>query len=143
MRERPLHFLALAFIALVLFQSVLGGTLFWRTIGFNPASILNHYHDKSIHGLLEVVAPHTLFITVALMATLHFLSFTPTVSEKIKRAAPYLLFTLLILDQGSVFMIASGFELFAYIKLASFILFEFSLGWVWILIFQKTLKELA
>ncbi|MDD2356615.1 MAG: hypothetical protein PHX13_01725 [Thiovulaceae bacterium] len=142
MNPRILQLLALVFIALVLLQSVLGGVLFWHSIGITPHAIFSHYEHKSLHGLLEVVSPHALFIAVALMATLHFLSFIPTINENTKRVTTHLLFGLFILDQGSVFFIASGFELFAIIKLGSFILFELLLGWVWIIIFEKTLREL-
>lgn len=142
MNPRILQLLALAFITLVILQSILGGFLFWHSIGMTPHAIFSHYENKSLHGLLEVVSPHTLFIATALMATLHFLSFIPTISENTKRIMTHLLFSLFILDQGSVFFIALGLELFAIIKLVSFILFELVLGWVWIIIFQVTLKEL-
>ncbi|MDD5052284.1 MAG: hypothetical protein PHO27_06080 [Sulfuricurvum sp.] len=143
MHHRLLQLLALAFIALVILQSLLGGVLFWLNVGFNPHAIFTYYEKKSLHGLLEVITPHTLFIAIALMATLHFLSFIPTISDTIKRRSTHLLFILFICDQGSVFLIGSGLELFATLKLISFILFEITLGWICILIFRSSLKELV
>lgn len=142
MHQRLLHILALAFIALVIAQSLLGGLLFWRIIGLSADQILAHYHGKSLHGLLEVMLPHTLFIGIALMATLHFLAFVQTISEIAKKRITHLLFTLFLFDQGSPICLIQGIEAFAYVKIAAFAGFEFILGLIWIVIFQYTLKEL-
>lgn len=141
MHHRYLRILALVFVALVLLQALLGGVLFWRTIGVGADQIAAHYQDKSFHGLLEVILPHTLFIGIALMATLHFLAFIETLDEAAKKTAAHLLFTLFILDQASPMFIISGVHPFAYVKIGAFIGFELALGWVWILIFRQTLKE--
>lgn len=142
MHHRLLQHLALSFMALVILQSLLGGALFWRTVGLGPDQILAYYSDKSFHGLLEVTVPHTLFIGVALMATLHFLAFIPTIGETTKRRAAHLLFIFFIFDQTTPLLMAYGWELASYFKLIAFIGFEVSLGWVWILIFRHTLKEI-
>lgn len=142
MHHRLLQSLALSFIALVILQSLLGASLFSRTVGLSPDQILAHYSDKSFHGLLEVTIPHTLFIAVALMATLHFLAFIPTIGEAIKQRAAHLLFAFFILDQTTPLLMAYGWDWTSYFKLIAFIGFEVSLGWVWILIFRHTLKEI-
>lgn len=142
MHHRILRILALAFIALVIVQSVLGGVLFWRTIGFSAEQILAHYQNKSFHGLLEVLLPHTLFIGIALMAALHFLAFIQRVGETTKKWATHLLFGLFFLDQASPILILAGLKWMAYLKIGAFIGFELTLGWVWILIFRYTLKEM-
>lgn len=143
MHHRYLRILALVFVALVLLQALLGGVLFWRTVGIGADQIVAHYHDKSFHGLLEVMLPHTLFIGIALMATLHFLAFTETLDEAAKKTATHLLFALFILDQASPIFIVWGIHPFAYVKMGGFIGFELALGWVWILIFRHTLKRLG
>lgn len=142
MHHRLLRGLALAFVALVLLQSVLGGILFWQNIGFGADQVFAYYRDKSFHGLLEVILPHTLFIGIALMATLHFLSFIPTIRESTKNNAVHLIFILFILDQGSPILISEGWMPASYVKIVSFISFEIILGWIWFLIFRHTLKEL-
>lgn len=142
MHYRLLRLLALVFVALVLLQAFMGGILFYKTIGFGADQIFTYYHDKSFHGLLEVILPHTLFIGIALMSTLHFLAFIETLTDKMKKTATHLLFTLFILDQASPILILLGMHLFAYVKMVAFIGFELGLGWVWALIFKQTLKEL-
>lgn len=142
MHHRLLRLLVLAFIALVIAQSLFGGVLFWRTIGFSADQILAHYNGKSLHGLLEVMLPHTLFIGIALMATLHFLAFVQTFDEAAKKRMTHLLFALFLLDQGSPVFLIQGIGGFAYVKIAAFAGFELMLGWVWIVIFRHTLKEL-
>ncbi len=142
MHHRLLRLLALVFVALVLLQAFMGGILFYKTIGFGADQIFTYYHDKSFHGLLEVILPHTLFIGIALMATLHFLAFIETLTERVKKMATHLLFTLFILDQASPILILLGMHPFAYVKMGAFIGFELGLGWIWIVIFRHTLKEL-
>lgn len=142
MHHRLLRSLALSFIALVILQSLLGGALFWRAVGLSPDQILAYYSDKSFLGLLEVTVPHTLFIGVALMATLHFLAFIPTIGEAIKQRTAHLLFAFFLLDQATPLLMAHGWDWASYVKLIAFIGFEVSLGWVWILIFRHTLKEI-
>lgn len=142
MHHRFLHILALAFIALIVVQSTLGGVLFFQTIGFGSEQILAHYSEKSLHGLLEVILPHTLFIGIALMATLHFLAFIETIDKTTQKTITHFLFTLFIIDQVSPIFLIIGIKWFAYIKMAAFGGFELTLGWVWILIFRHTLKGL-
>lgn len=143
MHHRLLRILALAFVALVILQSLLGGALFFRSVGIGAEQIVSHYGDKSFHGLIEVLLPHALFIGIALMATLHFLAFIPTLGAGIKQFATHSLFLLFFLDQGSVLLVAAGWSIAAYLKIVAFIGFELLLGWVWYLIFRHTLKELV
>lgn len=142
MNSRLLSFLALGFSALVILQTLLGMLLFYHTIGFSPEAINHYYAPKSMHGLLEVLLPHTLFIAIALMAITHFLSFIQTISENTKRIATHALFLLFILDQSSVLLITSGFEIFSFIKLFASIMFQISLSLVWIVMFKHTLLAL-
>ncbi|MGZ5207544.1 MAG: hypothetical protein ACXWB0_00835 [Sulfuricurvum sp.] len=142
MHPQLLRILALSFVALIVVQSILGGVLFAQTIGLSLEQILAHYSEKSFHGLLEVMLPHTLFIGIALMATLHFLAFIETIDKATQKTIIHLLFTLFILDQASPIFIIIGIQWFAYIKMVAFGGFELTLGWVWILIFRHTLKEL-
>ncbi|MDD5157165.1 hypothetical protein [Sulfurimonas sp.] len=140
MNTRLLSFLALGFSALTILQALLGTLLFYHTIGFSLDAINNYYAPKSLHGLLEVLLPHTLFISIALMAITHFLSFIQTISENTKRIATHTLFLLFVLDQSSVLLIASGFEIFAIVKLFASTMFQISLSLVWIVMFKHTLK---
>jgi len=142
MHQRLLSIMALAFIALALLQSLLGGILFWKTIGFSAEQILAHYSEKSFHGLLEVMLPHTLFIGIALAATLHFLAFVQQINTKVKTAAVSLLYPFFLLDQASPIGMMLGVDLFAYVKIVAFVGFELTLASVWVIVFTNTLKEL-
>lgn len=143
MHHQILRIMALLFIALVVLQSILGGALFVVLVGWSPHDIALYYSDKSLHGLIETLAPHTLFIAVALMGTLHFLGFLATISEKQKQFFIHLLFGLFVIDQGSPLLINLGMDFFAYSKLGAFIGFECALGWVWITIFRESLSDFS
>jgi len=143
MNFKILQFIALAFSTLVILQASLGTLLFTRLVGLTPHDVNLYYGDKSLHGLLEVILPHTLFIAIALMAVLHFLAFIQTIDSQTKQKAVYLLFPLFFLDQFSPLLISIGLEFFAIIKLGAFIGFQVMLIWVWIMIFKQTQKTLG
>lgn len=140
MHHQLLRVLALLFIALVLLQSLLGGALFILLAGWNPEDIAQYYADKSMHGLIETLAPHTLFIAIALMGTLHFLGFISAVSEQHKKRLIHGLFGLFALDQSAPVLINLGADFFAGVKLVSFIGFEAVLAWSLIVIFRGSLQ---
>jgi len=143
MNPKILQFIALAFSTLVILQASLGTLLFTRLVGLTPHDVNLYYGDKSLHGLLEVMLPHTLFIAIALMAVLHFLAFIQTIDSQTKKRAIYLLFPLFFLDQFSPLLISMGLEFFSIIKLSAFIGFQVMLIWVWIMIFKQTQKTLG
>lgn len=143
MHHQLLRLLALLFIALVVLQSILGGALFIILAGWNPHDIASYYSEKSFHGLIETLAPHTLFISVALMGTLHFLGFISTISEKQKQFFIHLLFGLFIVDQSTPIVINLGTAFFVYVKIIAFIGFESMLGWVWIVIFRESVRDFS
>ena len=142
MHHQSLRIVALLFIALVVLQSLLGGAVFTTIVGWTPHAIGDYYAQKSLYGLLETLAPHTLFIGVALMGSLHFLGFIATIGEKQKQYWIHLLFGLFILDQTAPVFINLGIDFFAYIKLVAFIGFEVALAVVSYLLFRHTLKAM-
>ncbi|MDP2849500.1 MAG: hypothetical protein Q8O20_00345 [Sulfuricurvum sp.] len=141
MNQKLLTFLALGFGALIILQALLGGWLFIHNIGITPDEIKTYYADKSLHGVLEVLVPHTLFITISLMAFLHFLSFIDTIEQKTKTYFLHLLFSLFLLDQLTPIGIILGIESFTYLKILFFVGFEVVLGWVWIITFFASIKK--
>ncbi len=136
-----LRILAILFIALVVLQSVLGGALFIVLAGWSPQEVATYYSQKSFHGLLETLAPHTLFISIALMGTLHFLGFIQTINEKQKQLFIHVLFALFLIDQLSPIGISLGMDFLASVKLIAFIGFETALAAVWLIIFRHSLAE--
>lgn len=141
MHHQLLRFLALLFIALVILQSILGGALFIVLAGWNPDDIAHYYREKSLHGLIETLAPHTLFISIALMGSLHFLGFISTITEKKKQFFIHLLFGLFVIDQSAPVFVALGIDFFAMVKLVAFMSFECALGWVWTVMFRESLRD--
>lgn len=141
MHHQYLRILALLFIVLVLLQSILGGTLLILLAGWNPDDIVRYYSDKSMHGLIETLAPHTLFISIALMGVLHFLGFISTISEKQKERLIHWLFGLFLLDQSAPVLISLGIDFFGGVKLVSFIGFECALALSLVVIFRGTLQD--
>lgn len=141
MHYQILRILALLFIILVVLQSILGGALFILLAGWNPHDIALYYSEKSLHGLIETLAPHTLFISVALMGTLHFLGFISTISEKQKQFLIHLLFGLFVIDQSAPIFIVLGLNFFATIKLVAFMTFESVLAFALIMIFKESLRD--
>lgn len=143
MQHHILRILALLFIALVVLQSILGGALFIVLAGWNSHEIALYYSQKSFHGLIETLAPHTLFISMALMGTLHFLGFISTITEKQKQRFIHGLFGLFAIDQSAPLFIFLGLDEFAYVKLVGFIGFEGVLAWVFIIIFRESLRNFS
>jgi hypothetical protein len=141
MHHQLLRILALLFIALVVLQSILGGALFMVLAGLNPHEIALYYSEKSLHGLIETLAPHTLFISIALMGTLHFLGFISTISEKQKEFLIHVLFGLFMIDQSAPIFIVLGLKFFATIKLVAFIAFESALAFALMVIFRESLRD--
>jgi hypothetical protein len=124
---------AVAYFALLGILLLLTGQwLFIVKIGITPDAIATYYlgsteqftQPKSVHGLLETAVPHFGGIGLFILASGHFLLFTPLRS---KRALPWL-FTLMFLaafmNVASPFAIIAGFEWFAYIKLVAFLVFQ-------------------
>lgn len=140
MEHQLLRILALLFIVLVFLQSLLGGAIFILLAGWNPDDIARYYSEKSMHGLIETLAPHTLFISIALMGTLHFLGFISTISEQQKGRLIHLLFGLFMLDQSAPVLISLGIDFFGGVKLVSFIGFECALALSLVVIFRGFLK---
>ncbi|MCX6061965.1 MAG: hypothetical protein NT103_06945 [Campylobacterales bacterium] len=143
MQHQFLRILALSFIVLVVLQSILGGALFIVLAGWNPHTIGLYYSEKSFRGLLEILTPHVLFISIALMGTLHFLGFISTISEKKKEFLIHLLFGLFVIDQSAPIFIVLGLKLFATIKLVAFIAFESALVFALIVIFRESLRDFS
>lgn len=136
-----MRIVALAFVALLLFQSALGATLFVRTVGYLPCDVAAYYADKSLSGLLEVSVPHFLMIPLALMGSLHLLAFLGTLRPEHRSRLIHPFFLLFFADQLSPFAIAQGFHWVAYLKMVSFIGFELGLAALWWVLLTHTFKE--
>jgi len=124
---------------LLLVSSIL---LFEEKIGFSFKGVLEYYIGseekfivaKSSAGVLKIVLPHIFVFGLFMMVILHFLYFT---KEKKIQAITYAAFTLSFLEIFSPLMIINGFEIFVYLKLVSFFLFETLVVYVLFLLFSS------
>ena len=105
--------------------------LFNHNIGFGISEISQYYigneekfiASKSWHGILKIILPHTFVFGLFAMVILHFLVFT---KQRYKTSTLVLIYTMLFTafsEMFSPFMIINGYEIFAYIKLVSFVTF--------------------
>lgn len=105
--------------------------LFENKIGFSFNGVLEYYIGsderfipaKSAGGILKLVLPHIFVFGLFAMVLMHFLVFTNLRYKKSTLTLIYLTFIIALLEIAAPFMIVSGFEFFAYIKLFSFFAF--------------------
>ncbi|MCK4974840.1 MAG: hypothetical protein KAR81_06270 [Sulfurimonas sp.] len=118
----------LAFSLLLIASAVM---LFEHKIGFSFNGLLEYYigneekfiSSKSLGGILKVLLPHIFVFGLLSMVLLHFVVFTEHRYKKSTIILIYLTFITAALEMFTPFLIVSGFEFFAYIKLLSFWLF--------------------
>ncbi len=123
--------------------------LFEEKIGFNLKNVLEYYAgnesrfivQKSALGLLKIILPHIFAFGLFTMVILHFLIFTRYKNTQKIIFLIYLVFITAILEMLSPFFIINGFEFFAYIKLASFFLFEALIIYISFLLFWSIIKD--
>ena len=105
--------------------------LFEHKIGFSFNGVLEYYvgneekfiASKSFGGILKVLLPHIFVFGLLAMVLLHFLVFTEHRYKKTTLILIYLTFITALLEMFTPFLIVSGFEFFAYVKLLSFFVF--------------------
>ena len=105
--------------------------LFEHKIGFSFNGVLEYYigneekfiSSKSLGAILKVLLPHIFVFGLLAMVLLHFLVFTEHRYKKTTLILIYLTFITALLEMFTPFLIVSGFEFFAYVKLLSFFVF--------------------
>jgi hypothetical protein len=124
-----------------------GALIFADKIGFSYDSVLQYYlgneatfiAPKSYTGLLKIILPHIFAFGLFVMVVLHFLIFTNKRNSKEMQIIIALSFASAFLELFSPFAVLSGLHFFAYIKLISFFLFEFTLLYVLFILFKSIL----
>ena len=123
--------------------------LFEHKIGFSFSGVLEYYigneekfiSSKSTTGILKLILPHIFVFGLFAMVLLHFLVFTKLRYKKSTLALIYLTFITALLEIFTPFLIVSGFEFFAYVKLLSFFIFlALTLYIIWLL-FQSIVYD--
>lgn len=133
-------FYFLLFSLLLLGSSLL---LFDDKIGLSVHSVLEYYlgneekflAQKSWATILKIILPHIFAFGLFFMVTLHFLLFTKHKQTKQFQRLSYAIFIVGFLELFSPYFIIMGLDIFAYVKLISFILLELLLLYTfWLLL---------
>lgn len=123
--------------------------LFEHKIGFSFNNVVEYYLGneekfltaKNASGILKLVLPHIFVFGLFAMVITHFLVFTKLRYKKNTLTIIYLTFITAFLEIATPFLIISGFEFFAYIKLLSFFLFLGLILYISWLIFQSIMHD--
>lgn len=139
----------LYFLAFSLLLLASGIMLFEEKIGFSILNITEYYLGneekfvvaKTSPGILKIVLPHIFAFGLLFMVLLHFLIFTKYRDTQTIKILIYALFTSGFLEIFSPFMIVFGSEFFAYIKIASFIVFQTLVIYISWLLFSSIVND--
>jgi hypothetical protein len=104
--------------------------LFEHKIGFSFSGVLEYYigneekfiSSKDSASILKVVLPHIFVFGLLALVLMHFVVFTEHRYKKSTILLIYMTFITALLEIFTPFLIVSGFEFFAYVKLLSFFL---------------------
>lgn len=137
------------YIILSLLLIVSAIMLFEHKIGFSYDSVLNYYlgneelfiQKKSFSGLLKIILPHIFVFGLLSMVLLHFLVFTKLRYKKTTQLLIYSTFITALLELFTPYLILSGLELFAYVKLFSFFLFLTLILYILWLLFYSIIHD--
>lgn len=132
----------LAFSLLLVVSALM---LFEHKIGFSFSGVLEYYTGneekfipaQSAGGILKIVLPHIFVFGLFAMVLLHFLVFADLRYKENITLLVYAAFIVALLEIFTPFMIISGFEFFAYMKLFSFFTFLALLIYISWLLFQS------
>ena len=125
--KRKEHFYGLAigyFLFFVVLTLSSGVALFLVENGLNPK-------EKSFEGLIEIVSPHLLGMSIMLFVVTHFLLFSRKYSQKFSLKIFLAVVFLMILDQSSYFfMFIECFSLVKIFSMLGYILGVIILLWM-------------
>ena len=121
--------------------------LFEHKMGILPSDVISYYQGdeerfmmaKSYIGTLKVILPHIFAVALFAMVLLHFIIFTKYKTQV--RALSFLLYGAIFLEIFTPFGIIYGFELFAYVKLLSFLLLELLILYILWILFSSIVYE--
>jgi len=107
--------------------------IFTQKLGFNYTSIHDYYLGnevnfsvaKTFQGLLKIILPHIFAFGLFVMVLLHFLIFTKKRDTKEMQFIIYVSFLTAFLELFSPFFIIFGVDFFIYIKIISYLFFNF------------------
>jgi hypothetical protein len=133
-RKSLLNALVLMFLAYVALLWISNGMMYFHRMGLNPQSVIEYYlgseaqftQPKSYEGMLEVLHFH-LFAMGMLAVTLTHLMLMTEFSNRWKIWLSGLIYGSTLADEIGGWLVRFVHPLFAYFKIASFIVLEMSL----------------
>ncbi|WP_324170617.1 hypothetical protein [Sulfurimonas sp.] len=137
----------LAFSILLILSAYM---LFEHKIGFSYQGVVEYYTGnedkfiiaKSFSGILKIVLPHIFVFGLLSMVLLHFLVFTKLRYKKSTLVLIYLTFFTAFTEIFSPFLIISGLEFFAYLKLLSFFVFSALILYISWLLLKSIIRDI-
>ncbi len=134
-RKSLLNTLVLMFLGYVALLWLSNGLLYFHHMDLTPKSVIAYYlgseqdftQPKSYQGMLEVSHFH-LFAMGMLVVTLTHLMLMTNFSYRLKIWLSTLIYLSAIADEAAGWLVRFAHPLFAYFKIASFLLLEFSLA---------------
>ena len=147
--QKAYKFSILYFLVFSLFLLLSSVLLFDEKIGFSIKSILEYYQGdedkfiaaKSASGILKIILPHIFAFGLFIMVILHFTVFTKSRNSELFHFIIYSTFVLGLLELFAPLLIINGFIFFAYVKLATFFLFELLMLYLFWILFKSIVYE--
>jgi len=131
MKDLKLYHIPIAYMLVYVVAILATGTwLFLLSQGLGSSDILQTLEQiatlpepKSLHGFIEVAAPHMFAIGTVIFVVAHFMLFSTKISKKFSLRISIVLFTVALLNIGAYLLISFGLVVSGWVKLFALALF--------------------
>jgi len=146
-RKSLLNALVLMFLGYIALLWISNGMMFFHHMNLTPGSVINYYlgseeqftQPRSYQGMLEVSHFH-LFSMGMLIVTLTHLMLMTEFSVRLKIWLSSLTYLSALADEAGGWLVRFVDPLFAYFKIAAFVLLEFSLAALLIVVIAALIR---
>lgn len=146
-RKSLLNALVLMFLGYIALLWVSNGMMYFHHMNLTPGSVINYYlgseeqftQPRSYQGMLEVAHFH-LFSMGMLIVTLTHLMLMTEFSVRLKIWLSTLTYLSALADEAGGWLVRFVDPLFAYFKIAAFLLLEFSLAALLIVVIAALIR---
>jgi hypothetical protein len=133
-RNRLLQTIVVLYVVYVGGLWVTNGALYFNKMGLTPSSVVAYYNGneetfqqpRTYQGLLEVSHFHLFAMGMLLLVLTHLMLFVP-VGSGTKLTLIVLPFVAALVDEGGGWLVRFGHPVFAWLKIAGFLLLQGSL----------------
>jgi len=140
-RQTLLNTIVLMFLAYIALLWISNGMMFFHKMGLNPNAVIEYYlgseekftQPKSYQSLLEVTHFHLFAMGMLAVTLTHLLLFTP-LAVNLKVWLTGLTFVSAVADEIAGWLVRFVHPAFAWFKIAAFLVLEFSLAAMLILV---------